>query len=63
MSSSTQPAWTVYGDGGNSSQFGFDVAGAGDVNGDGLDDILVGAFFYDGLQTDEGRAYVYCPGP
>ena len=36
--------------------FGFSVAGAGDVNGDGFDDLVVGAHSY---QTSTGRAYVY----
>lgn len=40
-------------------QFGFSVAGAGDVNGDGYDDILVGSWLYDNGQGDEGRAYLY----
>ncbi|MGH9870683.1 MAG: thrombospondin type 3 repeat-containing protein [Candidatus Polarisedimenticolia bacterium] len=39
--------------------FGSVVAGAGDVNDDGFDDLLVGAPFYDGGQTDEGRAYLF----
>ena len=38
---------------------GSSVASAGDVNGDGFDDVLVGARFYDGGQTDEGRATLY----
>jgi len=35
------------------------VATAGDVNGDGYADVIVGAPLYDGGQKDEGRAYVY----
>ena len=32
---------------------------AGDVNGDGFSDVVVGASSYDGGQADEGRAYVF----
>ena len=35
------------------------VASAGDVNGDGYGDVIVGAFEHDNGQTNEGRAYVY----
>lgn len=39
---------------------GFEVAGAGDVNGDGYDDVLVGAYAYDSTSvTDAGRLYVH----
>ena len=39
--------------------FGTQAASAGDVNGDGYSDVVVGAYQYDGGSTDEGRAYVY----
>jgi len=39
--------------------YGIMVSTAGDVNGDGYSDVIVGAQFYDNGQTDEGRAYVY----
>lgn len=42
--------------------FGHDVAGAGDLNGDGYDDVIVGAPYQDNGQTDEGLAFVYYGG-
>jgi hypothetical protein len=47
----------------NLVRFGRCVSTAGDVNGDGYSDIIVGAFLYDNGETDEGRAYVYHGGP
>jgi hypothetical protein len=52
------PAWTVESDQAN-AWMGFSVGSAGDVNGDGCMDVIVGAPYYDNHQTDEGRAYVY----
>jgi hypothetical protein len=43
--------------------FGTSVAFAGDVNGDGLDDVIVGAPHHDDLVLDEGRAYLYLGSP
>jgi hypothetical protein len=54
----TAPAWTGEGDQ-EGAGFGHGVASAGDVNGDGYDDVIVGAPYFDGGQTDEGRAYLF----
>jgi hypothetical protein len=42
-----------------SANMGYSVASAGDVNGDGYSDVIVGAYNYDNGQTDEGAAFVY----
>ena len=39
--------------------FGCSVSTAGDVNGDGYSDVIVGAF---GYSSDTGRAYIYYGG-
>jgi len=54
----TTTSWTAEGDQAD-AYFGGSVATAGDVNGDGYADVIVGAANYDNGQTDEGRAFVY----
>ncbi len=43
-------------------RFGASVKTAGDVNGDGYDDFIIGAFYNDGTETDAGSVYIYFGG-
>ncbi|MEZ4652808.1 MAG: FG-GAP-like repeat-containing protein [Candidatus Eisenbacteria bacterium] len=52
--------WSVEGSAG--SQFGYCVAPAGDVNGDGYADVLVGAPYLSNGSAAEGRAYLFLGG-
>jgi hypothetical protein len=45
------------------ANMGWSVAGAGDVNGDGYSDVIVGALYYDNIETDEGAAFIYHGSP
>jgi hypothetical protein len=55
---SGSPAWTWDGDRA-SELFGYSVAGAGDVNGDGYSDVIIGADMYTNGQASEGAAFVF----
>jgi len=52
------PDWARYGDQ-EEAQFGASVGTAGDVNGDGYDDVIVGMPNLDENRTDVGAALVY----
>ncbi|MFH0945785.1 MAG: FG-GAP-like repeat-containing protein [Planctomycetota bacterium] len=39
--------------------FGTTMVGGGDVNGDGFDDVVIGAMMEDDVFTNEGKAYFY----
>ena len=45
------------------AQLGNAVSTAGDVDGDGYSDVIVGAYAYDDGEADEGKVFVYRGGP
>lgn len=55
---SSTPAWTMEGNQANSF-FGISVSTAGDVNKDGYADVIIGAHYFDGGETNEGRVFIY----
>jgi len=57
----TAPDLVFYGEG-NSDFFGDRVAGAGDVNADGYDDVIVSAPYNKSMGQGTGRAYIYLGG-
>jgi len=55
---SLNPVWSVYG-GQAQAHLGASLAGVGDTNGDGFDDVAVGAPDYDGASLDEGAVHLH----
>ena len=45
------------------ARYGYSVSSAGDVNGDGFGDVIVGAPFYANGESREGAAFLYLGGP
>jgi hypothetical protein len=55
--------WDTNPDDQPNDQLGLSVADAGDVNGDGFDDVIVGQQYYDNEVGNEGAAYLYLGSP
>jgi hypothetical protein len=58
---SSAPDWTSVGDDQAYSEYGATVASAGDIDGDGFGDIVVGSPYFGA--EDAGKAYLYRGGP
>ncbi len=43
--------------------FGYSLSPAGDLNQDGYDDVVIGAYQYTDTNSEEGRAFVFYGGP
>ena len=59
---STTPSWTAEGNQAT-VEFGRSLSSAGDVNNDGYDDVIIGAYYYSNGQFAEGRAFLYLGSP
>jgi len=55
---SIEPSIIMYGEN-QGDYFGYSLSSAGDVNGDGKDDIIIGSPYYDITSHSEGQAYIY----
>lgn len=59
---SSSPDWSAESDQ-VEAKFGWSVSGAGDVNGDGYADVIIGSPGYGDEQNDEGRVFIYYGSP
>ncbi len=41
------------------ANYGYSVASAGDINGDGFSDVIIGAYAFDNPEINEGMAFIY----
>ncbi len=60
---SDTPAWMSTGDTLKNAYFGSSVSGAGDVNGDGYDDVIIGAYKQNVGGTLKGKAFLFLGKP
>ncbi|MCB9683743.1 MAG: FG-GAP repeat protein [Alphaproteobacteria bacterium] len=56
------PSWTAV-DSTGATRFGDALAGVGDVDGDGYDDVIVGAPYWRNGESDEGAIFLYLGAP
>jgi hypothetical protein len=58
----TTPAEVIRGEEGENYHFGYSLDGAGDLDNNGYDDLIIGSYGFDnpGDRVDEGKFYIYC---